>query len=704
MTVNLTQSEAAAFPDRGRTGLLVSLLPGPGGAYLSVELQDDLPAWHARWTMRDAGLAGGSAVVFACFDDGGAEVCRVTFDPALSRITALLATGQDLVADLPPHLAWHCVEVAVDTAAGGAALWINGVQRAATVGDYTALAARTFWLGAPLKDADLAGDLHLDEWVIADDDVGSVRVAADSPFADDPARWLVIYNTADDDAAAWAEHYRAARRVPCANLLGLPLPLNETIDAAQFASLHEAVELYLAQTGLDAQVMGLLVGYRVPGYVEFEPGVRCAIDDLLHLASDQPGVAFNPGAIDALPARCTHSTLTPHRLTARLDAPNLAAALALVDRASAVIATDLGAGLDAVLHLDPFAGGGPFLAAVTQGMVDWSQSVDRQRLRLPLRLSGPLDSTTPQQFDTIADDGFFWGWGQTSPPAGFFADPPGRRMVCAQLTVSSATATTARDEPANWIGAPLAAGYAVAIASCAAMSPSNVPLVRPFFGALRRGWTLAEAWYAAKPVLRDGFQLIGDPLMRVPLPCAGWDVFGPLTSLEQLDPAQPAAALRRDETALALSPVNGLFVVRAVDAAGQSEAGLALASVMDVSGAAARHAVRPVWPAHDGWPVRIRDGAAVLTLAWDRTIRAARVDRIELRGEWDGGAEAVLAVLTPSPAARWLRHVVAMPAVSARFRWCITSATGAAWLSPWSMEVTPREPLAAPLQVLEVQP
>ncbi len=705
MATTLVQSQTAAFPDRGAIGLQATLTSGGGGEYLSWDLNAAQQVIYVRWLMAANALAGGPLVLAAGFDNAAAETFRVAFDPDTRQITATLATGQTLDALLSAGLNWHAVELGIDTVNGNAVLSINGVRRDTINGSLSALATRTCWFGVILKHTDAIGELWLDEWAIADGPIGPVLVQPTSEYADDPARWLVVYNTAVADSVTWAQSYRDARGVPYANLLGLDLTTDELIEAATFADLNNAIEQYLADTGLGAQVMGVLIGYRVPGYVDFTgTDTRYAVDDLLHRAGDWVSVVFNANAADVLPQRPTKSMLGADRLTARMDGPDPAAVNGLLSRADALMAASISDGLDSTLYLDPFGGIGWLFSSRTQSMVNWSQDVDGQRLHLPMQLSGPLDSTTPQQFDAINDDGFFWGWGQPTPPSGFFADPAGRRIACVQFDITGPTAYTARSTSTNnWITTPLAAGYAAAVATSKTISASTVPYVRPFFEALRNGWTLAEAMYLAKPLLRDGLHLVGDPLLRVNLQKAGWEVFGPLASLEQLDPAQPSTALRLDVTTHAVPACDGFFVVRQVDDRGRQEAGLTLADVVNVSGVAVRPILRPVWPpSEDNWSLRVREGQVELIAAWDRSLQAAGVQSVQLCGEVDGGSESVLASPDISPRARMLQVMLAMPVESGRYRWKVTSVDGAVWLSPWSLPLQPRSSLAAALQTMEL--
>ncbi len=79
---------------------------------------------------------------------------------------------------------------------------------------------------------------------------GIVVAAPVSPAAPSPADVLVLANSRDPESLALARHYLGARGVPAANLVALPLPLEETISRAQFtAQLWEPLTDWLRAHG-----------------------------------------------------------------------------------------------------------------------------------------------------------------------------------------------------------------------------------------------------------------------------------------------------------------------------------------------------------------------------------------------------------------------------------------------------------------------
>lgn len=486
----LTASTAAAFPDRPGAlglGLRADLSSGSSEGFVQHAVADPGDVLHIRFMLQPGDAAGGLAVLLGAIDDDGTPIAQLVLD--LDAGVLLLEPSDALAeqVDLPAGLSWQCIELALDRAADRLTLWINGLQRATLDTPLAWADSLTLRLGPEHRSVSATGALGFDEWIIADGYIGPVLVEPVSPYADDPARWLVIYNRDDADSVAFAAAYRAARGVPFANLLGLPLASAETIDAAGYGELVLAIRDYLQRHGLDEQVMGLLLGFGVPGYADFATGLGVeAIGALLHRDSETAWPTVNANAGDTLPTRVSLGDLGGDRLTARIDAPDLTAALALLGRATQVSNAGLGTGDDVRLYLDPYPAPTPTTQPITDAMRSWAQHVDRMQTRLPFMLSAEQAGYDEAAFAALNDDsGFFWGWSSSALPTGFFPDM-GARVFSLQIA-SGAQATTLRSAtPGNWIDAALASGFAAAAATARPYSPDSIPLPRPFFAALRR--------------------------------------------------------------------------------------------------------------------------------------------------------------------------------------------------------------------------
>ena len=412
--VTLSQSADAAYPERipsgggsgGGVGLLVALSSGSGDEYLEHDLIDEQTRFNVRVLLNPGSAAGGEVEFMRGVDGVGTETFNLAYDAVNRRVWLDLASGGTTWHDLPGDpgvMDWHVIELAVDTDAGTADLWINGVK-VQTIGESMAsVATAAVRLGCTLKDTDTTGDLYLDDWVIDEAYIGPHVVSLSSDDATDPGSypgsypgaWLVLYNTAFADSVAWVESYRQAHGVPYANLLGLSLSLTDQIMEGQWDVMRDAITGYLALHFADGHIKGILIGYGVPGCVGIG-GTDYTISSLLaQPGNTTPGLS-NPsyvggsGGVDDLPDRSTlHGS--GRYLVAEMNAPTLTDAQALITRPAA-LSTTAGDG-EVLSTMDP--DDDRLAMAVTAGQWpvydDWVGTVEAQRLRLPV--DGSYDGT-----------------------------------------------------------------------------------------------------------------------------------------------------------------------------------------------------------------------------------------------------------------------------------------------------------------------
>ena len=705
--VSISQSPIASFPDRPGVGLLVSMATGEDMQYVEHSLPSTQTSLHIRIMMSLATLTGGSVVILQGVDDQNLQTFTVTCDSNLKTITVTLSTSETISSSLLTELAWHCIELRIDTVGNAAELWTNGVSKGTSTGSFGSLATKKIRLGSMFKDTSTAGDLYLDEWVVADSYIGPVVITPTSLHADDPARWLVVYNTAELDSVAWVDSYRNARGVPYANLFGLDLSANETINSSEWTNVVTKVNAYLSSNYLEENVLGILLGYHVPGYVDSDGlGFIDAIPALLHHTDTTP--LFNPLSYDGIPIRPAKDNLVGFKLTARIDAPDLTSAQTLISRATELMGNGLGDESLNTLWFDPYTNSGSGTDPQIAEMTQWSTSVDRMKTHLPIILSAESDPGIEVQFDQIQNDGFFWGWSEAAPSTNFFGTPSGSRIFCFQLHTVSATARTIRGTPSgNWAEKAMEVGYVAAAGSSRGFSLTAVPHVRPFFEALRLGWTLAEAWFVANPVPGEGLFLVGDPLLTVPLSKAGWEVYGPANRLEDINPALQSVVLRESETSVVLEnslrPSLGsksVYLLRHRDEQGRSELGSLTVTSTNFNFQSLVRPFEPVWPDIDEWPISIKNGMANLSIFWERSIRNSRVETIELESEIEGGTPSILQVWNPSPSDQWVQAQINLPQESTRYRWRIYANNGTSIETLWSTFIHPVFAVSAPIQVV----
>lgn len=708
MSTVLTQSTIAAHPDRpahNGIGLMASMSAGDQGAYIAHDLGAEQAAINLRFVFNPSGLSGGRVVMLACLDGQSGEALRLSYDTDLALLLAWTPGGVELSAQLDAALDWQCIEIGIDTVSGDARLWVNGTLVDQTNGDLFASTLQTVLFGAIHKQTNLVGDLYLDELCIADEYVGPIVVTPTQTHAADPARWLVVYNSADPDAVAWASTYRALRGIPFANLLGMSLPLTETIGATQYADMVGLVEDYLTENRLDDQVMGILLGYRVSGYVDFTGnGPLEAVPALMQTDTLSAGTISNANSSPATYQRLTINDLAGVRMTARLDAHDLATANQLLERADTLIGSGL-SGDDSAIYFDPFVGTNPMYQQAFNEMLGWATGIRGMRTRLPIKLSGDPSGNEEANFTSVSGDCAFWGWSSSLPDPDIFTTPVGRRAVCVQLYLEGASATTLRSAtPENWADVPIAAGYASAIVSSRDNPVSSIPDAGAFFDALREGWTLGEAWHICQPILRSGFYLVGDPLMTVAMPKQGYEVFGPLQDLEDMDPLSPLYILPDDKTGFDLSddpPPEGVvrhYVVRRTDELGRIEVSNTSLPVVNVDSTAQAPVSMPVWPDIADWPVDLVNGQIRLIAYWADRIGAGHLQTIELLSQAYGQAIAVAAMPEWNTRDRFVSVTIPVPTVKTHFRWRFTSTGGVQQTTELSEWI---EPTQAPTKNLQ---
>jgi uncharacterized protein (TIGR03790 family) len=360
---------------------------------------------------------------------------------------------------------------------------------------------------------------------------------ADSDLA---ARVVLLANSADPDSLRVAQHYAAARGVPAANIIALPMPLAETITWREFvATIWQPLEDELLRTKwIDAIPMALTdaVGrrkidvhsHRLAALVVCR-GVPLAIahDPALYAESlpFTANTAFrtNAGAVDSELSLLAHpnypiNAFVPNPLfqndhvsvfdrekvieVARLDGPTVEDALALVDRALAAEKTgllgrayvDLGG-----IHPD----GDRWLEAVVKQLESLGFDTDVERTPATFAASARMDAPV-----------LYFGWytGDLNGPFALpgFQFPPG----AVAMHIHSYSARTLHSASAGWSGPLVARGATATVGNV--FEPYLQLTHHPdlLLRALARGATLADAAYYALPALSWQAILIGDPLYR----------------------------------------------------------------------------------------------------------------------------------------------------------------------------------------------
>ncbi|MEO1235557.1 MAG: hypothetical protein AAFX76_02085 [Planctomycetota bacterium] len=601
---------------------------------------------------------------------------------------------------------WTALEVGWNSVGDEMKWWVNGRPAGVAPLEHTPAGIDHVWLGAAYPSIDTGGEFSLDEWAIDESYLGPLVVAPEGAFADDLRRWLVTYHAGSADSAGWAEDYRRRRGVPHANFLGVEAPTQETITFNEFELARGQIDDYLDRHALGEYVLGILLGPGTPGFVtDPDLGTPVPLASMLQAAGDGFFTVDNSVAQVLELKRPTVESLSGVRLTARIDGPTPAASTTLLDRADAVSSQRMES--RDRLWIDRFPDDGVYSGVATT-LIDWMAGPERQQLRLPIQqATGP--STDASDHDNVTRDAFYWGWAGPSVPEGFFGENPGPRAVFGQMRLSSDPGTSGslrQTSATNWAEAALSEGYAAVIAASRNDSLVTVPRPGPFFEALRRGWTLAEAWILALPLVRTAYFIVGDPLMTVSTPLAGWSVYGPLQDASEFDPGRPLAVLPESQTSLTLpqearpSASESLwYLVRRSGRDGQTETAFRPVGVGRVGDETAPAATPLAWPTREGWGVeRSGDSLYVHAVLFPRlnanqslTLLLESDDGVEPRQVSTADRATVVTATTPTP----------MPTQTVRFRWRVVTASASIWLSPWSRAVTPATTLGSPLTLLE---
>lgn len=364
---------------------------------------------------------------------------------------------------------------------------------------------------------------------------GIYAVQADIPAtertAEMPDSWLVLYNADPaSDSPAWVQWYIEQWGIPTENALALQVPAEERVHRDAFRSqIYYPVRNHLnANPDLKAKIMGIIVGYRVPGNFYLDDthpplqggGGWSVTNNLADLAYDTWYKRANPHAFVASvspnPTRLTKAALsTDCYLTARLDGPTLATVTALTERARAISDSPSPLVSSEYLHQD---------------FVDIGAPAGNEWPALRAAVQSPYTNTPPWRFPWLQYESesepmpscalaFSYyritGW-DTVP---WLADPSGSRvaaMACnswGATTVRSTTNHGARFVP----NALFNGGFAAAIGATAEPYTGSDPQPSTLVWCLAEGRTLGEACFHANPYRNFMWELVGDPLLRVPL-------------------------------------------------------------------------------------------------------------------------------------------------------------------------------------------
>lgn len=348
--------------------------------------------------------------------------------------------------------------------------------------------------------------------------------------------WLVLYNVNSADSIAWKDWYIAQWGIPSANTLGLNADANaERITKTEMINtiFTPVVNHLNANPTLKAKTMGILVGYRVPGnfYTDantptLQGGGGWSVSSRLQ--------KLDPGALDfpKWPSNAHHfnAYFSPDTdrinksemasdvfITARIDAPTLAEAKALTTRARAISTNSSALPSNEWVYIDyddPGSPGGDEWTGLRLAFEDVDFNTPAWKFPWKHFVSdGGSEEPTPNaafQFSYYRLTG--WQNGDWSGSASGTKILGYAMNSWGATTVRSTTSHSGRYVPNVLFNG----GYAGAIGATGEPYLSTIPKPDTVLWCLAEGWTMGEAVFQATPDHAWMWELVGDPLLRIP--------------------------------------------------------------------------------------------------------------------------------------------------------------------------------------------
>lgn len=556
----VTQVAAAAFPERGSYGLRCQTFEG----HIAYMQKDDVASiapggelYVGLW-MKVVGLPVGGLTYIGSLYDGGTMKVGIILDVnGELRVACFLDVGAAWLGPIAPPAAsgrWLYFVLAIKRASSDVAadgwfrMYFDGrlADEAINQDNYDTYAVpldlRAGCHAATRDDL----DIYLDEHKVAESyPEPYVPTPADEYLSAD--RLAVLYRTASADSVEFADYCVAELGVPRANLIPLPnASADEALaDYATFQTeVEDDIDAYLAlNPTVAANCMCLLLGHGVPGYFTNAAVQHSAASRLMNYGTGFSSGAANPLYNPAVVARLTKTALGGKYLCCRIDADTLQHSKDLIDRAATV---------SALAEL-------PDSDTLWSGDDTYRASLACQRLRI-------LEERIWGGEGIEADDAaFVWFIGGGSFGTG------GSKVAC--VGDSALSALSLRSGSTICVVILHTENYAAALGSSETADTFDA---ESFFGMLRIGGTLAEAFAVAISKLDYTAVGAGSPLLTVAFQLGGYNVYRGLGGIEGIDWQESVACARSGEGTLsvnlALAPGRRyIFAARAVSPEGVEE-------------------------------------------------------------------------------------------------------------------------------------
>lgn len=343
-------------------------------------------------------------------------------------------------------------------------------------------------------------------------------------YADNPNSWLVLYNSNSPESIEWKDWYIEQWGINQENTLGLSVSLNERITLAEFnQTIYYPVQSYLINNPvLRRKVMGILVGYQVPGnFINgsdpvFPGGGGYSVSNwLINMSSNSLFMttnfhlyAFYEEPIKPKPRLNKRTIGANLYITARIDAPSLSEAKELTIRAKKIRSGEITLA-GSYIYYDYSDVGAP--------AGDVWQSLDKTVNTYPLVKD--LSWTEWNSDTEVANNSAFefsyyrisgWqssNWNRTGPRVlGYAFNSWGA------TTVRSLTNHNGRFVP-NLL---FQGGYCSGIGATAEPYSNTGPSPHMIIWCLKENRTVAEALFHSQVRTKWMWEVIGDPLLCIP--------------------------------------------------------------------------------------------------------------------------------------------------------------------------------------------
>ncbi|WP_052573064.1 TIGR03790 family protein [Haloferula sp. BvORR071] len=356
-----------------------------------------------------------------------------------------------------------------------------------------------------------------------------------APVPPAPESVAVLYNSSSADSKALAENYIAARQIPAANLVGLPLPDKEEISREEFnKGLLEPLKAEYDKRGWWQRtpdkngVLGVRVNrihivtciFGVPSRIaalESDPKMK---------PGGQPPVATSEAAVDSELALLGHEGLPiagalvnpyfgkelgtpgsepPITLVGRIDGPSRTVCERMIRDAAETEQTGLWgmAVVDIAKKYSNVPAGDPSLENIVRlhGELGIPTLVDR------------FSDTLPPNFP-LRDTALYYGWYDWHVSGPFLNPSFHFKKGAVAVHLHSFSAAQLRDPSKNWCAPLLARGAAATLGNVYEPYLEKTHHFDIFQARLLAGYTLVEAACMAAPVLSWQNIVLGDPLYR----------------------------------------------------------------------------------------------------------------------------------------------------------------------------------------------